>query len=966
MHDSDQSVDFSEQENDNDETFLDIVDYQDDDDWGIPVSVQEDLDLTNPAHVKLHQMRSCVKTTVQKHMPFTKNEKRIIALMLMLRKKGAPLDAVDEVMNWHLKETGAMKDWMRPSDCHDYVSRKVMLKKLKVRCGLTEQVFMKTRIKLPSAGANVDIIHFDARDRVVQLLTDPRFDDDDFLHFKNDPLAHPTIEDLDYIADINTGKSYIETHREKITKPNQMLVPIICYQDSTVTGQFDKLPVEPFKITLGIFSRKARDRPEAWRTLGFIPASPHKDLSKAEQCFLNAGHMAVRKMQGFHNPEEDVSSVEGVSVDADDWEKEFEVCKKKPQDLHRILATLLGSLKELCETGMRWDYKHGGQLHKGLELVFYIAFIKCDTEEGDKLCGRYTGRGHNVKSICRYCTIATDQLDCVKFPPGAKMKKPSMIGPLCKLAQEGSENALAKLQSISQHPIKNVFYDLPFGSHNDRGVHGSTPMEMLHQILLGTFPMVRAQFLEQIGEHSQAHYHINDIARLLGRFMARQSERDLPKTSFSKGIFASKLTGKEYTGVLLLIAAVLQCTNGRALLREKGKRKHFGEEHLIDDWVLLVELLLEWEAHLKLPQMETKHVKRLKKKHEFLMALLKKIANRTEGMGMKVMKFHGIVHLYQDIMDFGVPLNVDAAPCEQHHHPVKQASVLTQKDAMLFEEQIATRGEELHLLELADAEINHHLGRWEHFLVDQKRGLDKTEQDPVITNAPLTCGAQIKVHDGDSGAAMEFCNNKAAWIEWDPRLAEFLLNLQRRMEAFGLSGLDVRTEHRRGKLIFRGHPNYRRRGAWHDWAMIDWGFHGESPAEIACFVDLSRAAQEFQLHFAGCIVQKGVYAVVESAEWEPRPDANTLGVSELFRPLKKEVTWLDNNEVPSWKPKHYLAPVDSISAPMAVIPDIGPSPNRCFRVLPRSKWAELFATWLDAPHQDDVNEMMSWEESEDS
>ena len=31
MCDSDQSVDFSEQENDNDETFLDVVDYQDDD-----------------------------------------------------------------------------------------------------------------------------------------------------------------------------------------------------------------------------------------------------------------------------------------------------------------------------------------------------------------------------------------------------------------------------------------------------------------------------------------------------------------------------------------------------------------------------------------------------------------------------------------------------------------------------------------------------------------------------------------------------------------------------------------------------------------------------------------------------------------------------------------------------------------------------------------------------------------------
>jgi hypothetical protein len=41
------------------------------------------------------------------------------------------------------------------------------------------------------------------------------------------------------------------------------------------------------------------------------------------------------------------------------------------------------------------------------------------------------------------------------------------------------------------------------------------------------------------------------------------------------------------------------------------------------------------------------------------MYLLWKVANKTEDMGWKIMKFHGIVHMVDDIFFlFGVPNNV--------------------------------------------------------------------------------------------------------------------------------------------------------------------------------------------------------------------------------------------------------------------------------------------------------------------
>ena len=89
-------------------------------------------------------------------------------------------------------------------------------------------------------------------------------------------------------------------------------------------------------------------------------------------------------------------------------------------NLNCWIATILSSLKSLCETGMIWDYKIGDRLYRNVELVFYFNFVKCDTAEADNLCGRYGTRGRGVQNVCRYCDCPTDQLDRVVLPPTVK------------------------------------------------------------------------------------------------------------------------------------------------------------------------------------------------------------------------------------------------------------------------------------------------------------------------------------------------------------------------------------------------------------------------------------------------------------------------------------------------------------------------------------------------------------------
>ena len=383
-----------------------------------------------------------------------------------------------------------------------------------------------------------------------------------------------------------------------------------------------------------------------------------------------------------------------------------------------------------------FDYKYQGKRWNNVEFVCYLSHIKCDTQEADKMCAKYTSRTWNVKCLCRYCCCPTRDSD----NRAAKYKKKT-VDMIKKLVEKKDE---AGLKDISQHLVRNAFHEYRFGHHNNQGIHGACPLDMLHHIMLGVFVVVRDCFLAQIGESSQRCDDINGLARLYGKFFAHQSDRDLPKTNFANGIFKGKIMAKEYTGVLLLMDVILQSGAGRRMLKSI-RNGNFRHQWLIDDWILLVETILEWEAFLKLDKMETSLLERLKKKHRFIMFLVEKIAKRTEGMGLKTMKFHGILHMVDDILAFGVPIGLNTGSNESHHKPNKVFAKMTQRILELFEEQVATRESEYHLVDLAVCEING-LNMWEYLALNQERGVDCDRQIAGNIKEPVTGGTAVEVH----------------------------------------------------------------------------------------------------------------------------------------------------------------------------------------------------------------------------
>ena len=113
---------------------------------------------------------------------------------------------------------------------------------------------------------------------------------------------------------------------------------------------------------------------------------------------------------------------------------------------------------------------------------------------------------------------------------------------------------------------------------------------------------------------------------------------------------------KEYRGILLVITAVLRSQRGQVLLGQVllSANANFTPENY-KDWVLLIKMLLEWEAFLTESEMTVRHILHLRKKHRFIMHLVKKVCNGSKGMGMKLMKFHAIMHMWLDIYLYGVP-----------------------------------------------------------------------------------------------------------------------------------------------------------------------------------------------------------------------------------------------------------------------------------------------------------------------
>ena len=959
-----------------------------------------------------------------------------IKLMRVLKTKKAPLNAYQDIFEWHLQEKGFLREGLSMRDAAErkmFIGREPLLKSLSSRCGLTGREAEVKVVTLPSSREVVRIPCNKAEDCMLQLLTDPRITDDHYFFFDDDPTAPPP-DSTDHLADMPTGSAFRDTYKKLCTGPNggqkKQLMGVIFYLDAAVTGQFADLPVLILKMSLSIFSRQARHKEYCWANLAYLPHVKVAE-SRGRKMMKESNHLEAANIN--------VLPGEGGIPVTDQVEETPDDDEPRPiphQDFHKMIDVALESYVELQKTGFIWDLRYKKKTYEGIWYELFTPFVKCDTEEADVLCGKYKPKTERIQQLCRYCLCPNKHTG--KFSLRYNFKTKEMIKKLV------DKKDLNKLQKISQHCLTNAWYKIRFNLANDRSIHGATPFEKLHQIDLGVFPRIRDVFFKMTGESGDLFLNINGLGSLYGKLYSHQSDRTMPPTNFGNGIKSGKLMAREHKGVMLVLATILMSTKGRELL---GNKRHFRKNASKDDWLMLTELLLQWEVFLNEGKMERSVVLRLKKKHKYIMYLIKKVARRTEGMGMRFVKFHGILHMMEDILLYGVPMEMDTGANEGHHKSSKQAAHVTQRDRSTFDIQVAKRLFEYLLLDLASYELETGRVNWAYyhdFDPDQaqefslgsdssslgmeeigqsmqsmditgqhdssrssfsrpfsvssnpssihsthssasshhspqsttnqdvsmgqsgeeqrpngEEKLPETEEEQANQVSSFTGGTPIQVwkeedEDGTITNQYEILTRgkyKAA-TKLNKQLMKFLIDLQDVVvDHLPYDTIPIYTYHARkhakGSDMWHAHPNYRGKGPWKDWALVDWGDEGVLPCHIQCFVDLEDFRKQGRVVvFGGVRLEAATYAVVESSQYED--DDEERRQSELFVPILKDVDTIQNNRVK--KRMFYLANVEAITDVACVVPDIGGPPNRYFFVHPRPYWSKLFVRWVKEPH----------------
>jgi len=953
----------------------------------------------------LEDFRKYSDASYQNRCSLTAEDCAGIELLEVLAKARAPLNLYDFIYKWHVNNLDAAK----------VVTQKSLLVNMKKRYHLNNSSPKLSRsITLPHSRACVDLVVHDFKWQVQSLLTDPRICQSDYLFHDNDPFAPPP-EHFSHISDVNTGLAYRETYKRLIKDPRRdVLLPIIFYMDGAVTGQYDKLPIEALKFTLGIFKGIARNRKSAWRELGYVTKFLAEETKGIDQ-IRKSGHMDVKNYfvtesvlpneqcvmindEGDEengagdNDEEDEEDDDDVNQDL---EEEVVLDSCSAQDLHAMLDVFLASYREIEEVGFEWDLRYNDSTHR-VHFIPFVLFIKGDTVEHDKHCGSYTSRTKHVQQLCRYCCCPSIDTDDPYRRDDRKNQK--MIQDLVDSRDEDG------LKAISQQYVQNTWYKVRFGLHNNLGVHGACTLEMLHWLQLGKYKYIRKMFFAQTGNSSSLSTKINTLAKMFGLFYKRNSDRDLPRTDFAKGIMKGKLMANEYTGLILILCTVLRCFAGRRLLLEESRgnqKKLLGQIHQIRNWIMLLETMLQWEAWLKQPSISVFEIHRFEVKVRELMALEKTIGQRNTGMKFRTFNFHASLHVADDILYFGVPNHVNTSTDESQHKPDKTAAKRTQRRPKTFDKQCADRIHDMRVVEHGLQEIRDGGQKWCYYqkteemesqyqrnkersntaqqhdiesgdedddvssesslLGDGNHDDDDIEEDlysmysdtDMSTILPVATESDIK----NSGVRCRFfyCNTQGKWVYTVKSRMKNRDNFQlgHDLETFLADLSDVvvaGTEESSISIdLFTEHKRFDQiyRGSphyrglpWRDWAMINWGNGVILPGQIWIFVNLQNIPEE-SFH------DPGIYAIIESSD--PNPDVEERRLSQILQPFLKETK--TNSEGRPNQRRFHLVPVSSIHSPICMIPDHGnPDPSAYLKLAPKSEWAKMFSNWLEKEH----------------
>lgn len=689
------------------------------------------------------------------------------------------------------------------------------------------------RLCCPS-GRHFNVITFDFDAVVWELLSDEDLNQHENLIFKDGNEEDPfNIEDGETYADFDQCEYYSETVKKMTSQdvppgePPDLICPVIIYIDETRVDSNSKLNLHPVVLSFMIYNKSTRAKERSWRTIGYIPP-------------INA-----------------IIGINSMSPES------------KLNDLHFILKYIMDGLQQMqsIKEGMYFDFKFKKYDDKIFRrnIMFPLGLARTDGKAADTWCCKFQNRATS-KFICRDCDCLLSESD--KHDVKCEFRKMKDLLQLDK----------KELNSMCFHKIDggNAFSNIDFGG-NIYGINAATPPDPCHMFNKGIVERLPSILCARLSKKMVKELDIN-VGIIASKF-CRQSLRDLPEISqFKNGATeAAKLTADEnIKKIFVLFLTLLHVDYELKVVGCKGRKPNQETPATIitqdeyNKWILVFEDLLILHSWIYLDQhpkvffnggSKSEVNKRIRK----FMKSFKQNANRIDGKGLKLMKYHQLLHLWFYIRMFGSLHNVNTARNESHHKKKKKLASRTQRRMSLLDYQTAESEFYFNLyleaMKLSGIEID---GLFEVFQYDIQPNNNNENENQNLNEEIDNDTDENKKKNPSRGSkfllTFDYVNDKlvGSWISKKKKGKEFPLHphigysLFDKLNGYNHSQIGKRITSIEGFTeysecddfkdefhVFRACPDYRNSGDWYDWAYINWGEDFTSPVQLLMFLDMT-------------------------------------------------------------------------------------------------------------------------------
>jgi hypothetical protein len=421
------------------------------------------------------------------------------------------------------------------------------------------------------------------------------------------------------------------------------------------------------------------------------------------------------------------------------------------------------------------------------------------------------------------------------------------------------KDAFSFLQKHSQHALLNAFHDIDFAGF-PRGIFGCTPHDLMHIFLEGVLKYSTRIFINGFLEKHKAA--IDKLVEHLFGNLRSSEKKNMPRTCFIKGMTnLTMITADEEVGMALTLLILAQTSEGQEIFDTRlteSSAKQLVLDGQVDDevvsltdnnnnepcdsddesmassyasvrtldensetcchesFVQVMECLLSFWSWYKskesIPWNATSKSKLLFSIRKMI-RLVRSVLPREEGHKWKIQKLHELLHIPEDVDNFGSPKNFDCGILENRLiHVGKHNSKFTQKRGpAVFTEQLAQRIHEQQCINKA----NRCMG------IDLE---DDGDDSSVVSITSPDAASHVQKHKACYNIYLVGNNVFCNWLTKTRTIVpEVIMNfIGDLMKEHMIDDLEVFTEIIHKQKTYRAHPNYRNGGPWYDWAMIKY------------------------------------------------------------------------------------------------------------------------------------------------